>query len=149
MIKSLVKVDVEKQDDVNKIIEKDIKKGFSVSEDGEKRLFTAVVLRPNQVDAHGDIYDYETVEKACHEYTAYCMNQNLQHIVDVEKEQVQVVESGIARSDYELGEGAVLEGDWVMTVKVLDDDIWDACKEGTFKAFSIGCTTHVIKVEDQ
>ena len=32
--------------------------------DSDKRLFTAVVLRPDVPDAHGDIYDEETVEKA-------------------------------------------------------------------------------------
>lgn len=143
-IKNLVSSvdETEKEDNIIKV------SATKCVEVGDKRLFTSVVLRPNVMDAHKDIYDDETVSQACHDYTAYCMNQNLQHVFDVEKADVSVVESYIAPCDMELDNGSVLQGDWVMTVKVENDDIWEMCKNGTFKAFSIGCTTHVVKLEE-
>lgn len=118
----------------------------AVNED--QRIFTSVVLRPNQVDAHGDIYDEVVVEKACHDYVEYCMNQNLQHSIDVEKGDVSVVESYISPADFKLGEGDVLKGDWVMSVRVHNDNVWDMCKSGDFTGFSVGCSAHAVTLEE-
>lgn len=103
----------------------------------DERLFTAVVLRPNVVDAHGDIYDEQTVQKACHEYNEFCNAGNLQHMIQTDL--VVPVESHIAKHSHTLGEGEIIAGDWVMTVRVDNDEIWELCKDGTFKAFSVGC----------
>lgn len=104
---------------------------------GDDRLFTAVVLRPDVVDAHGDIYSVDVVEKACHEYNEFCRDGNIQHMVQTDA--VVPVESSIAKASYKLGEGEVLEGDWVMTVRVDNDQVWDMCKKGDFTGFSVGC----------
>ncbi len=111
--------------------------GIAKAADEEKMHFTAVVLRPNVVDLHGDIYDEDVVEKACHDYNELCRQANLQHLVQTEL--ATPIESYIAKSDFKLGDGEVLKGDWVMTMKVKDDAIWKMCKDGTFTGFSVGC----------
>lgn len=111
----------------------------SVQED--KRLFTAVVLRPNTPDSQGDIYNEEVVEKACHDYNEFCRQGNLQHLVETDL--VVTVESWIAKADMLLGEGEVVTGDWLMTVRVDDDEIWDMCLKGEFTGFSVGCKSLV------
>lgn len=116
--------------------------------DEDKRLFTAVVLRPEVEDAHGDIYSHDVVEKACHDYVEFCMNQNLQHMIDVEKQDVAVVESYISQADMTLGEGEVFKGDWIMTVKVHNDTVWDMCKAGDFTGFSVGCSAITETLEE-
>lgn len=123
-------------------------KGVEVAKsiDEEQKLFTAVVLRPDMVDAHGDIYDDVAVEKACHNYMEFCRKGNLQHLVQVEK--AIPVESYIAKSDFPLGEGEVKKGDWVMTMKINDDDIWQGCKDGLFTGFSVGCKGEVEDLDD-
>lgn len=121
--------------------------GIAKSVDVEKRHFTAVVLRPNEVDLHGDIYDEECVEKACHSYLEFCRKANLQHVVETEL--ATVVESSIAKSDYQLGEGAVKKGDWVMTMRINDDDLWAMCKKGAFTGFSVGCMASTEKLDDE
>lgn len=118
----------------------------------EERLFTAVVLRPNVVDAHGDIYDEDVVKQACHDFVAYCMNSNLQHMMDVTKADLAFVESYIAPCDITEMYGKpvdVRKGDWVMTAKIGDDDIWKACKSGTFTGFSVGCSSLVEILEPE
>lgn len=103
----------------------------------EKRLFTAVVLRPNVVDAHGDIYDGETVEKACFDFNEYCRQGNLQHLIQTSL--VVPVESWISKVDHPLGEGEVLTGDWIMTCRIDNDEVWEMCKKGEFTGYSVGC----------
>ena len=109
--------------------------------DEDKRLFTAVVLRPEVVDSHGDIYSHEVVEKACHDYNTYCRQGNYEHMINTDD--VVMVESWIAKADMQLGDGDIIEGDWVMTVKVQNDTAWEMCKSGEFAAFSIGSISSV------
>jgi hypothetical protein len=123
---------------------KDIKvynSDFIKSMDEDKRLFKCVVLRPEQYDDDGtnqDYYSKAVVEKGCHDFNMYCQQNNLQHLFNTDL--IKVAESFIADLDYSLGNGDILEGDWVMTVKVFDDEIWEMCKDGTFTGFSIGCS---------
>lgn len=114
---------------------------------GDKRLFTAVVLRPNEVDLHGDIYDYETVEKACHEYNEFCGEGNLQHLIQTKL--VVPVESYISKTSHIEGNGQIVAGDWVMTVRVDDDEVWDMCQKGLFTGFSVGCKSLSREVEGE
>lgn len=112
----------------------------------EKRQFTSVVLRPDVPDLHGDIYDADVVEEAAHNYMQHCRKSNLQHLVQTEL--ASVVESGIAKSDYKLGDGEVKTGDWVMTMKINDDELWQMCKDGTFTGFSVGCMAETEAIDD-
>lgn len=112
----------------------------------EKQLFTAVVLRPNSVDAHGDVYDEETVEKACHSFSQFCRKANLQHLVEVDD--VTFVENYIAPQDFQLGDGMVYKGDWVATAHIKNEEIWKMCKEGTFTGFSVGCLATTEKIDE-
>ena len=112
--------------------------------DDDKRLFTALVLRPNVVDAHGDIYDENTVEKACFGFNEYCGNANLQHLVDTTS--IVFVESYIEKSNYILGETEVFKGDWIATARIDNDEVWEMCKSGEFTGFSIAaaCTVEAL-----
>jgi hypothetical protein len=120
--------------------------GIAKSVDVEKRHFTAVVLRPNDTDLHGDIYDEDCVEKACHDYNEVCRKANLQHLIQTEL--ATPIESYIAKADFKLGNGDVKAGDWVMTMKIRDDELWDMCKDGTFTGFSVGCMATTETIDD-
>lgn len=109
--------------------------------DEEQGLVTAIVLRPNVTDLHGDIYDAGEVEKACFNFNVRCRQTNVQH---VEMADFDVVESYVAKSGFELGGGKVLAGDWVATMK-LDPagEHFAKVKSGDFTGFSIGCKASV------
>jgi hypothetical protein len=121
----------------DKVIAEEVKKAIDLDE----HLFTAVVLVPDQVDAHGDVYSSDVVEKACHDYNTLCRKANLQHLVEIDK--AYPVESYIAPADFTLGEGGVKKGSWVMTMKIEDPEIWKACKDGDLTGFSVGCIGQV------
>lgn len=112
----------------------------------EKQLFTAVVLRPDVPDSHGDIYDSETVEKACHSFSQFCRKANIQHLV--ETDDITFVENYIAPQDFQLGEGTVSKGDWVAVAKINNEEIWKMCKDGTFTGFSVGCLATTEKIDE-
>ena len=104
------------------------------------RTFTSVVLRPEVVDSHDHIYSHDVVKSACYDYLKSCRNASvLEHYIEAESNAVSVVEFFIAPTDYEVNGTDVLKGDWVMTAQIHDDTIWEACQNGTFKAFSVGC----------
>ena len=109
--------------------------------DNDKRLFTALTLRPNVPDAHGDTYDEETVEKACHNFNEYCRSANLQHLIQTDS--IVFVESFIVKADHQIGGVDVFKGDWIQTARIDDDDVWKGCLDGTFTGFSIGATAIV------
>ena len=49
-----------------------------------------------------------------------------------------MVESYLAPADIELGGQVIRQGTWIMGVKVLDDSMWQAVKDGEYTGFSIG-----------
>lgn len=120
--------------------------GIAKAVDVEKQHFTAVVLRPDVPDLQGDIYSPEVVEDACHSYNEICRKANLQHLVQTDL--ATPIESYIAKSDFKLGEGQVKEGDWVMTMKIKDPELWQMCKDGKFTGFSVGCMASTEKLDD-
>lgn len=123
---------------------------FAKSFNEDQRLFKCVVLRPEQFDddgVHQDFYSKAVVEKGCHDFNMHCQTNNVQHLFNTDL--IKVVESFIADVDYPLGTGHILAGDWVMTVKIFDDDIWQMCKDGEFTGFSIGCSALVEELKDE
>lgn len=110
--------------------------------DKEKRLITGVVLEPEIVDAHGDIISELDIEETAFRFMELHQTIGKQHS---EKAKAVPVESFITREDTTIGDQLVVKGTWVMTVKVLDDKLWEDAKNGEFTGFSIG---GVAKTED-
>jgi len=114
------------------------------SEDGEKRLFYAIVLEPmtdvtDEGDTHGHVMKAEEIEKSAHYFMQMGATVFGQHTAKVE---AVVVESYIAPVDF-IVEGTeksetIKKGSWVMAVKVKDDDMWKSIKNGDITAFSPG-----------
>jgi hypothetical protein len=128
-----------------KTINTELAKSF----DEDKKLFTSIVLKANyrDMDAEGneDYWSEKVVEEAAHDFLLNCMQGNISHIVNTDL--VKFVESYIAPVDFEMGEGQVNKGDWIATVKIMDDELWQMCKDGLFNGFSVGCSA-IVEVED-
>lgn len=125
----------------------------------EKRVVKAPVLRPDIMDRHKTVIGADLIEDACHDFNARLglgpeskgtggkvMHSGKQNDRQF-SEKVKIVESYITTQDetfkvaQEGGEDAELfvpAGSWMMAMKVLDDDLWDAVKKGLFRGFSIG-----------
>jgi hypothetical protein len=62
-------------------------------------------------------------------------------------ERVKVVENYLAPVDMVVGEAKVLKGSWLLGLRVLDDELWAAAKDGKLGAFSIGGSARRVEVE--
>ncbi|WP_422460967.1 XkdF-like putative serine protease domain-containing protein [Endozoicomonas sp. ALB115] len=112
-----------------------------------KKLFTAPVLVPGEVDWHGDVYDEDAVEQACHDFQRYCNQAALQHKFDVSSEEIEFVENYILPTDTEMNGKNLKAGTWIATAKIHSDEIWEAILDGTFTGWSIKCPAVVEDVE--
>lgn len=108
--------------------------------DDEQKTVTGVVLQPEVVDAQGDIIGKDVIREAAHKFLDRYNQQTklgLQHN-SFKQGRFALAESFIAPMSFVLNGKTVLEGSWVMAVKVLDANIWKAVKAGKVTGFSIG-----------
>jgi hypothetical protein len=92
-------------------------------------------LGPDTVDLQGDVLGLDTIEEAAHKYLVASRLVGDSHS---QKAEAEVVESYLAPADVELGGQVIKQGTWIMGVKVLDDAMWQAVKDGEYTGFSIG-----------
>ena len=120
----------------------------------EKRLATFLVLEPQDEDyttsdLHGDWYDLDTVEDACHSFNRFCRKANLFHLVDTTA--FEFVESYITESDMVIGEEPIKKGSWLAKIYVNKSDVgdlvWESIKSGEFNGLSVQCEGFVSDIE--
>lgn len=112
----------------------------------ELKQGTFLVLSPEEVDLHGDIYSAEEIRKACHNFNQFCMKANLLHLVETST--FSIVESYISPVDMILGETIIKAGSWLTVLQFWDDEIWEDVKKGSFTGVSVGCSAQVEYLED-
>jgi len=103
----------------------------------DERYVLGIVLEPEVVDAQGDIYSVEEIRAAAHRFMEEFGGLGLMHRLRV-NDQVKVLESYLAPTDFTLGELTVRRGTWLLAVRVLSDDLWERVKSGDLSGFSIG-----------
>lgn len=107
--------------------------------DDEKKIVTGIVLEPDTVDAQGDSIPQNVIEKAAHQFlSGYNVQNTLGFAHKVFKKNFDLLESYLAPQDLRIGSQVVKAGSWIMSVKVLNDEIWGLVKKGEIKGFSIG-----------
>lgn len=120
----------------------------------EKRLATFLVLEPQDEDLttsdlHGDWYDADTVEDACHSFNRFCRKANLFHLVDTTA--FEFVESYITETEMNLGETFIKKGSWLGKIHVNDSEsgnlVWESIKSGEFNGLSVQCEGFVSDIE--
>lgn len=104
--------------------------------DSEKRLVYGVVSEPLTVDAQGDVLSEEEIEQFAHNYLIKSQKFDVRH--NWKRVRASIVESWIAKSDFEWMGEVIKKGSWIIGVKVFDDDLWSKIRAGVYKAFSIG-----------
>jgi DNA adenine methylase len=103
----------------------------------DERYVLGIVLEPEVVDAQGDIYSAEEIRQAAHRFMEEFGGLGLMHRMRV-NDQVKVLETYLAPSDFTLGETTIRKGTWLLAVHVLSDELWGRVKDGDLTGFSIG-----------
>lgn len=108
--------------------------------DEEKRIVTGPVLVPFAVDLQGDFEFPEDIEKAAHGFL-----EDARTIGEMHRKFGNIgvpVESWILREDLFVDNGTQFKiyprGTWMMSVKVVKDEVWKDVKDGKLRGFSIG-----------
>ena len=114
----------------------------------ELKQATFLVLAPDEVDLHGDIYSADEVRKACHNFNQHCMKANLLHLVETDT--FDIVESYIAPVDMVLNDVIIKAGSWMSVLQVHSDVVWSDIKNGSLTGVSIGgrATTEYLEEEE-
>lgn len=105
--------------------------------DEAKRVVFGAVLIPDVVDSQGDTIDADTIRNAALGFMEQFRRVGIMHTFDASS-LVQIVESWIAPSDFELDGHAVTKGTWLMSHRINDDSIWSLILDGSITGFSIG-----------
>ena len=90
----------------------ELKKLKLIKKSADFSTFTAVVMEPNAVDAHGDIASAETVKKAAHDYIK---NQKMVCGVNHEEvtQDIALVESYLLKNDTDFDGQVINKGAWI------------------------------------
>ena len=114
----------------------------------ELKQATFLVLAPDEVDLHGDIYSADEVRKACHNFNQHCMKANLLHLVETDT--FDIVESYISPVDMVLNDVIIKAGSWISVLQVHSEEIWSDIKNGSLTGVSIGgrATTEYLEEEE-
>lgn len=117
----------------------------SVNEELKQATFVAML--PDSTDLQGDFTTADEVRKAMESFNQSSMNTNLYHIAMTDL--FSVVESYLAPVDFILGDQEIKKGTWLMTLQILDDNLWGLIKDGEINGISIGATASVENLTDE
>lgn len=102
-----------------------------------KALF--VVLEPEVVDEHGDIYSAKEVEKAMLNFNKHSMKANLFHMV--ETQDAEINQSYTAPVEMYIGDKLIQKGTWLQEWHFPETEIgeklWQGVVSGEFNGVSI------------
>lgn len=108
--------------------------------DEEQRMVYGVVMEPDTIDTQGDFATAEEIEKAAHDYLETKQKLGFMHRLFNFGNNLRIMESFISQVDFVYNGETVKKGSWVMSVRILADDVWQKVKDGLITGFSIGGT---------
>jgi hypothetical protein len=117
--------------------------------DQELKQVTYVAMKADSTDSHGDYTSVEEVRKAKESFNRALLKKqtmsNLFHMYETNS--FDVIESYISPADMTLNGHLVKKGDWLMTLQINDDSLWEMVKKQEVVGLSIGAIAQVETLE--
>ena len=111
---------------------------------------TYVAMRANTTDAHGDFTSLDDVRKAKESFNKAMKQKNMANMMHLYKtEAFDVIESYISLADMQIGDNKVNKGDWLITLSITDDKLFDSILKGEFVGLSIGARAKVEYIDTE
>ena len=111
--------------------------GRIVKSDSDTHWVTGIVYEPMVEDAHGNFMTEEEITKAAYWFAKNGDQVDVQHSFEP-LQNACVVESWIAKADFEIEGQNIKKGTWLMTMEITDGDIWEGIEKGEITGFSMG-----------
>lgn len=129
--------------------------GFDfIERQDELQVVTGIVMDPVNVDSFGNkIPDAELIERIAFGFMESFQRVGTDHARETKdgptlvNQQLVVVESFIARTEQKIGNAVVPQGAWVLSVRVLDDQVWERVRSGELNGFSLEGVFVRVKIE--
>jgi len=101
----------------------------------EEGLIGGIVYPADKADSYGTYARAEVIREAMYYFMENGQYTNIEH-EKAKKADMKIVECFQAESDTVKGGQPVRKGDWWITARILDNDIWDMVKSGQLRGFS-------------
>lgn len=111
--------------------------GRIVKADADSHYVTGIVYEPMEEDSHGNFMTEAEITKAAYWFAKNGDKVDLQHSFEP-LDGATVVETWIAKADFEIDGEAIKKGTWLMTVEVADESVWEGIEKGEITGFSMG-----------
>ena len=111
--------------------------GRIIKADADSHYVTGIVYEPMEEDSHGNFMTEEEITKAAYWYAKNGDQVDLQHSFEP-LDGATVVETWIAKADFDIDGEAVRKGTWLMTMEVTDESVWAGIEKGEITGFSMG-----------
>ncbi len=111
--------------------------GRIIKAEAETHYVTGIVYEPMEEDTHGNYMTEDEIVKAAHWFMKNGNMVDLQHSFEP-LDGASVVESWVAKADFDIDGETIRKGTWLMTVEVSDDAVWDGIEKGEITGFSMG-----------
>lgn len=111
--------------------------GRIVKAEAENHFVTGIVYEPLAEDSHGNYMTEDEIIKAAHWFYKNGNMVDLQHSFEP-LDGAAVVESWVAKADFDIDGETIKKGTWLMTVEVADEAVWDGIEKGEITGFSMG-----------
>lgn len=125
-------------------------KRLPVFKTDEERFVLGVVLEPTKElqkpDSQSDVYSADEVRQAAYRFMEEYQTIGLQHRDDV-SDRVKILLNWITLESTTINGQTLAAGTWLIGVRVLDDELWNAVKVGEITGFSIGGSANRVPVK--
>lgn len=122
--------------------EKEVSKFISVyrfdKADEDEHIVCGIVYEPDVVDSQGDKASEREIRKAAYRFMEDVQSFKVNH--QGKNIKAKVLESYIAPDNFKVSSKKVKKGTWVLTLRVFDEDAWEAIKKGDLTGFSMAGT---------
>lgn len=144
LTKDIQKAETEVEEDLKGI---EIKVAKSVNT--ELKQVTYVAMKPG-VDLHGDYVDLETIRLAKESFNRQLKKSKMANLFHLTmSDSFDIIESYLSPTDMTLNGHFVEKGEWLMTLQILDDSLWEMIKNDEVTGISIGAMANVLDVKDE
>jgi len=108
---------------------------FDISKKEDEHIVMGIVYEPNEVDSQGDFTTEEEIRKAAYQFMEEVQKFKINHKGDYVA--AKVLESYVAPQDLMIRGQKVKKGSWILTARILDEDIWKRIKAGEITGYSM------------
>lgn len=113
--------------------------GKIIKTDSKNHYVTGIVYEPLCEDTQGDYMTEDEITKAAYYFAKNGGGVDIQHNFEP-FDGAAVVESWIAKADFQIDGEKIKKGTWLMTAEISDPDVWSAVEKGEITGFSMGGT---------